>query len=521
MTSSVKIKNVLALAAEDLAVYAVANWPGFELARHHEIVIEKLEAVERGEIDRLMIFMPPRAGKSMIASQFFPSWYLGRHPDRYVISASYGQELANDFGRKVRNLVVDPLHRGIFPCSELADDSSAAHRFNLIAGGAYHAVGAGGPVTGRGAHLLLIDDAVKNREEAYSAKARQALREWYQSVAYTRLMPGGAVVLIQTRWHEDDLAGWLLREHASEGWQVVSLSATAERDEVWRKEGEALWPSRFPLNVLARTREAIGSAAWMAMYQQRPVAEEGAVFNRHWWRQYQTPPDCRRIVFSLDTAFKTTESSDYSVIEVWGETATAYCLLHVFRQRAEFPELKRQAINLAETWRPQAVLIEDAASGQSLIQSLRAETRLPVLPVKPLGDKVVRANAITPLVESGRVHLPETAPWLADFMDEANGFPAAPHDDQIDALSQALSYLRRADPVEGYKALLRAAAMGDRTRRGNDQAEKFDSAIIAYQQARVANEQFNRELQALMEEEPPNHGRILPSVVTFSGPRVK
>ena len=148
----------------------------------------------------------------------------------------------------------------------------------------------------------------------------------------------------------------------------------------------------------------------------------------------------------MDTAFKTTESSDYSVLEVWGETATGYCLLHIWRERAEFPKLKKEAIALAQIWQPQAVLIEDAASGQSLIQSLRAETRLPILPVKPLGDKVARANAVTPLVESGRVHLPESAPWLADFMDEANGFPAAPHDDQIDALSQGLSYLRRADP---------------------------------------------------------------------------
>ena len=463
--SSIKKEELLALAAEDLAVYAVANYPEFDFAEHLRIVVEKLEAVERGEIDRLMIFLPPRAGKSMIASQFFPAWFLGRHPDRYVITASYGQELANDFGRKVRNLMVDPLHRAIFPGGALADDSSAAHRFNLVAGGAYHAVGAGGPVTGRGAHLLLIDDAVKNREEAYSAKSRQALREWYQSVAYTRLMPGAAIVLIQTRWHEDDLAGWLLREHASERWQVVSLPAIAEHDEGWRKEGEALWPSRFPLEALARTREAIGSAAWMAMYQQRPVAEEGAVFRREWWRHYQTPPECRRIIFSLDTAFKATESADYSVIEVWGETATGYCLLHVWRQRAEFPELERQVIALAEIWRPQAVLIEDAASGQSLVQSLRAETRLPILPVKPLGDKVARANAVTPLIESGRVHLPEAAPWLGDFMDEANGFPAAPHEDMIDALSQALGYLRRTDLIEGMQTILRAAAMGERDRR--------------------------------------------------------
>jgi hypothetical protein len=209
--------ELLQLATQDLAVYTAANWPGFELAKHHEIVIEKLEAVRRGEISRLMIFMPPRHGKSVITSHYFPAWYMGEHPDRYVIAASYGQELASDFGRRVRNLVATPVHRAIFPGCRLAEDSSAAHRFSLGAGGAYFAVGAGGPVTGRGAHLLLIDDPIKNREEAYSETARGSLREWYRTVAYTRLMPGAAVVLIHTRWHEDDLAGWLLREHADEG----------------------------------------------------------------------------------------------------------------------------------------------------------------------------------------------------------------------------------------------------------------------------------------------------------------
>jgi predicted phage terminase large subunit-like protein len=298
------------------------------------------------------------------------------------------------------------------------------------------------------------------------------------------------------------------------------LPAIAEQDEDWRKEGDALWPSRFPLDALARTREAIGSAAWMAMYQQRPTTEEGAVFNRRWWRHYQTSPDCRRIIFSLDTAFKTTESSDYSVIQVWGETTTGYCLLHVWRRRAEFLELKRQAIALAEVWKPQAVLIEDAASGQSLIQALRAETRLPILPVKPLGDKVARANAVTPLIESGRVHLPEAAAWLADFMDEANAFPAAPHDDLIDALSQALTYFRRADPIESVKALLRAAAVREHDQRWGQKPVTPNPVMTAYEQGRPAWEQFAQELREL-QEEPPNHGRILPSLVNFGRRRGK
>lgn len=324
----------------------------------------------------------------------------------------------------------------------MADDSNAVHRFGTLLGGNYYAVGAGGPITGRGANLLLIDDPIKSREQAYSVAERRSLQSWYESTAYTRLQPGGAIVVIATRWHEADLTGWLLKEHASEGWKLISMPAIAEENEGWRDEGDALWPSQFPLETLDRIKEAIGTQAWLSLYQQRPVAEEGAVFHRDWWRTYTNPPECRTVTFSLDTAFKATESADYSVIEVWGESQTGYFLLHVWRQRAEFPELKRQAVALADIWKPARVLIEDAASGQSLIQALQAETRLPVLPVKPLGDKGSRAAAVSPLVESGRVYLPAAAAWLSDFMDEAYSFPAAPHDDLVDAMSQALNYLR-------------------------------------------------------------------------------
>jgi predicted phage terminase large subunit-like protein len=384
---------------------------------------------------------------------------LGQHPDRSIIASSYGSELAVDFGRRVRGFVSDPLHRAIFPQCVVADDNDAAHRFGLMMGGTYFAVGAGGPLTGRGADLLLIDDPIKSREEAYSAATRRSLQSWYESVAYTRLQPGGAIVLIQTRWHEDDLAGWLLREHASEGWRVLSLPAVAERDEGWRAEGEALWPARFPIETLDRIREAIGSIAWASLYQQRPTAEEGAIFKRDWFRAFREPPECKRLIFSLDTAFKTGQSSDYSVIAVIGETTTGYFLLHLSRGRWEFPELKRQAVALADLWSPHYVLIEDAASGQSLIQSLKAETRLPILPVKPLGDKVARASAVSPLAESGRVYLPESASWLSDFIDEACSFPAAPHDDQVDAVTQGLNYLRG----EGYQPIeFRPAPRRDR-----------------------------------------------------------
>ncbi len=331
-------KNALTVATEDLAAYSAVMWPPFELAPHHRTLVATLERIERGELDRVIIAMPPRHGKSLITSTLFPAWYLGRNPDRSIISSSYGQELASDFGRRVRGFVTDPLHRQIFPRCVVADDSNAVHRFGTLLAGNYYAVGAGGPITGRGANLLLIDDPIKSREQAYSVAERRSLQSWYESTAYTRLQPGGAIVVIATRWHEADLTGWLLKEHASEGWKLISMPAIAEENEGWRDEGAALWPSQFPLETLDRIKEAIGTQAWLALYQQRPFAEEGSVFHCGWWRSYTNPPECRTITFSLDTAFKATESADYSVIEVWGENPTGYYLLHVWRQRAEFPE---------------------------------------------------------------------------------------------------------------------------------------------------------------------------------------
>jgi predicted phage terminase large subunit-like protein len=435
--------SVLALARTDLACYAIAQWPPFELAAHHRTIIEKLEAVEHGEIRRLMIFMPPRHGKSLLATQMFPAWYLGRHPDRFVISASYGQELADDFGRRVRSLIGSPMQETLFPACRLADDSASMRRFNTQVGGSYFAVGRGGSITGRGAHLLLLDDLLKDREEAYSNTIRRGLHEWYTHVAYTRLQPGAAIVLIETRWHEDDLAGRLLREHPDENWVVVTLPAIAEVDESFRRAGEALWPERFPLTELQRIRQSIGSAAWASLYQQRPSAAEGAIFKRAWVRTYREPPQtCERIVQSWDTAFKTGAENDYSVVTTWGSTGIGHYLLSLWRARVEFPELKRQVSTQADQWKPHAILVEDKASGQSLIQELKLATRFPIFPVKADSDKRARAEAVTPLFEAGRIFIPESAPWVQDYIDELTAFPAGVHDDAVDSTTQALNYLR-------------------------------------------------------------------------------
>ncbi|MGB2899217.1 MAG: terminase family protein [Candidatus Acidiferrum sp.] len=369
-------KRLLTLAREDLGCFCALQSPNFELAKHHQLIVSRLEAVERSQISRLMIFLPPRHGKSLITSAIYPAWYLGRHPGHHLIFATYGQKLSDDFGRQVRNLIADPVHREIFRHCILSEDSSAAHRFNTVRGGAYFAVGRGGPITGRGAHLLIIDDPLKGDAEANSETTRKALHQWFTSVAYTRLAPGGAIVLIQTSWHEDDLAGWLLSSNTNERWEVLSLPAVAEHDESFRHRGEALWPGKFPLSELERIRSAIGGRAWASLYQQRPAAAEGAIFKRDWWQFYRPPLTValNRIVQSWDTAFKKGTENDFSVCTTWGVADNGYYLLHLWRGRVEFPELKRVLSSLAEQWKPNAILVEDRASGQSLVQELKNST---------------------------------------------------------------------------------------------------------------------------------------------------
>jgi predicted phage terminase large subunit-like protein len=440
-----QVQQLLALARTDLACYAVARWPQFSLAPHHELVVSKLEAVERGDISRLMLFLPPRHGKSLPTSTLFPAWYLGRHPDRHVVLATYGQELSDYFGRQVRNLVADPLHRTIFPACILSEDSTAAHRFGTSQGGSFFAVGRGGPLTGRGAHLLIVDDPLKDSQEASSETIRQGLHEWFTWVAYPRLAPGGAVILIQTRWHEDDLAGRLLADSTGNQWEVLNLPAIAESDEYFRRKGEALWPERYDLAALERIRSMVGDRVFASLYQQKPAAAEGAIFKRAWWNTYKPPLETPfvKVIQSWDTAFKTGAEHDYSVCTTWAVSANAYFLLHLWRGKAEFPEQKRMMTSLAEQWNPTEILIEDRASGQSLIQELKSSTLLPVISVKPDSDKQSRALATTPVIESGKVFLPENAPWVQDFLDEMSSFPNGLHDDIVDSVSQALNHLRQ------------------------------------------------------------------------------
>lgn len=397
-------------------------------------------------------FMP--TSNSELASIRFPAWYLGRHPNRHIISVSYGDKLVKDFGRKTRDLVESPTYQKVFRDLKLSQDSRAIESWDMPFGGSYRAAGIGGAITGKGAHVLIIDDPIKNDKEAFSETYRDSIWNWYTSTAYSRLEERGAIVLILTHWHKDDLAGRLLEEQKKGGeeWVVVKFPAIAIKDEKFRKKGEPLWPEKYSLEDLMRIRAVSGSYFWPALYQQDPTEEGGNILKRDWWKYVTTLPSAYDLkIQSWDTAFEKGKEDAYSVCETWGRTATGFYLIDVYRKKVEFPELKRDAINLYSKYKPNIVLVEKKASGHSLIQELKRNTSIPILEIEVDKDKIVRAHAVAPLIESGNVYLPYTADWQFDFLEECGAFPAGKYADQVDALSQALQYLK--EGAGGWGAL--------------------------------------------------------------------
>lgn len=420
--------------------------PEYQTPPHIRLLGDMLEQVERGQISRLIVTMPPRHGKSMLISEIFPCWCLGRHPNWGIVQAGYADSIAIAHSRRARDLFGSPEMHHLFPdVSSPAErpgaqnvaQRQAAHEWATAHGGSYYAVGIGGGLTGRGYDIGIIDDPVKDAAEAASPLVRENIYAWYRTVFRTRAAPGAAIILVMTRWHQDDLSGRLLRladtDPSADQWQLLHLPAIAS--------GQALWPERYSLEALESIRTTIGSASFASLYQGAPEIEGGNIVRREWWQYYRERPQCPRIVHSWDTAYKGGAGDDWSVCTVWGEADTGYYLIDLWRGRVEFPELKRQAVALNDRDRPAAILVEDAASGQSLIQELRRGTSLPVLPVRPDRDKVTRLAAVTPLIEAGKVMLPERAPWLADYIDEMAAFPSGEHDDQVDSTSQALGWL--------------------------------------------------------------------------------
>lgn len=445
-----------------LISYSTYQWPGYRDAAHHRLIARHLEAVERGEITRLMITMPPRHGKSMLASEFFPAWYLGRNPDHYVVTATYAQELADDFGRKVKNQIEDPAFQLIFPGVGLADDSKSAKRFHiegqtggyehsLSQRGAFYAVGVGGPLTGRGAHLLLIDDPVKNREEAESEIIRKKTKDWYTSTAYTRLMPGGRIIIIQTRWHEDDLSGWLLSEHQHEGWSVLNLPAIDEA-------GEALWPDQYNVETLERIRLAIGPRDWSALYQQRPSPESGDYFRREWIHSAEKlpPPETLKVYGGSDYAV-TDDGGDYTCHVVVGiDPDERVWLLDLWRKQASSEEWVETFCDLVAKWKPIGWAEETGQikSGvgpwltKRIIQR-RAYVARETFPTR--GDKAIRAQSFRGLIATNGLYIVNDAPFKTDLISEMMSFPVGVNDDQVDALGlvgQLIDRMQAGKPVK-------------------------------------------------------------------------
>jgi predicted phage terminase large subunit-like protein len=410
----------------------------FKLYKHIKLISELVvPEIAKGNA-RICISVPPRHGKSEFLSYWLPIWFLEMWPDKRIILASYAAELAQTFGRKIR----DECATNELVKVKLSENSQASHRFDTNEKGGMIAVGVGGPITGKGAHLFLIDDPYKDFEEAMSQRQREKIQDWYQSVARTRLEPNGSMIVIMTRWHDKDLCGFLIKEH---GFKEIKMPALAgENDILNRASGEALCLDRYTEKDFESIKHDIGSYKWNSLYQQNPIPLEGGLFKRKWWIPYKEAPNFTRIIQVWDCAQKVGISNDYSVCATWGQAHNGYYLLDIWRNKVEAPQLEQAAQNLFAKWRPNEIVIEDKSSGSSLIQNLRQKTLLPILAFDPKQrDKEVRASAVTPIVESGRCFIPESAPWLEDFLLEHERFPNAEHDDCVDTTSMALEHLSK------------------------------------------------------------------------------
>ena len=435
--------------------------PKFRWYSHCEKLAAVLQKVADGALKRLMVFMPPRHGKSQLISRLFTAYFLYRYPWRWVSINSYGSALADTLSNNARDFYKAAG-------GKCRDDSDSKKLWVTPEDGGMFAAGVGGAITGRGFHLGVIDDPIKNAEESLSETIREKQKDWYGSTFYTReepwseTDPDGAIIVVLTRWNEDDLAGWLLGQERSdddedwERWHVVSMEAiktelppdlpetcTLEPDE--RAAGEALCPERRPLEKLRRIAKKIGAYFWGALFQQRPYPLEGEMIKLSWFRRYRELPTPKMIVLSWDTASKAKELSAYSVCGVWYVCKDGYYLVHVWRDRVEMPALKQTVLDLGERWQPNAILIEDKASGTGVIQLVQAEAWLPIIPIEPEGDKLTRLAVESPAIEAGRVWLPEndrTAHWLPAFEKELISVPNGAYMDQADMVSQFLCYMR-------------------------------------------------------------------------------
>lgn len=429
-------------AQKDYAFYCEMVHEGRYIpAMHHFLLCDAVKRICDGSLKKLMVFMPPRHGKSQTITETLPSYFNGRFPDKKVICVSYGDILAKEFGRKNRNKVKEYGKRLFDIELDPTSHSHSDYKIKGHTGGAFFAGILGGS-TGRGADLLLIDDPIKTRQESESEIYRNRVYEEYQSSLATRLMPNGAQVIILTRWHHDDLAGRLLAQEGHE-WEVISLPALAEENDMLGREvGEPLW-SEFGFNKewAAKKIVEVGTRTWNSLFQQRPSPESGDTFKREWIKYYRALPELEEQIISVDASFKDKKGSDFCVIQVWGKQGANKYLIDQVRDRMNFPQTV-QAIRGVAAKHPlaHAKLIEDKANGTAVIDYLKNEIS-GMIAIEPKGGKEVRASAVSPQWEAGNVYLPHPnqAPWINDFVEELLQFPNGKHDDSVDSMTQALA----------------------------------------------------------------------------------
>lgn len=454
-------------ARASLIDFTTYTKPDFTVGAHHKQIAEALESVERGECDRLMIFAPPRHTKSELASRRFPAWYLGRHPERQLIAATYSGDFALDFGRDVRGIVQGEEFRALFPDVTLAADSQAANRWHTNKGGVSVYVGVGGPITGRGAHVALIDDPFKNREEADSEVRRETVWKWYTSTLRTRLMPGGAIVLILTRWHEDDLAGRLLEKQRNE-WKVIELPAVP--DEGTAKE-RALWPEWYDLAALKRIRSDIGPRDWSALYQQKPTPDDGTFFKREWFRWYDEAPKQLHRYLCSDYAVSEGKG-DWTEHGAFGLDADGNIfILDWWSGQTSADVWIETLLDMVEIHKPFAAFGESGVIRKAvepyLIRRSRERKAFSRFEwITRTGDKAAMARGFQARASMGKVYLPRTQ-WAENLLTQLLTFPAGKHDDKVDVCALLGMAMDQAHPaiaatVEIKKKVDRwAVAFGD------------------------------------------------------------
>jgi len=430
--------------------YVKMMWPGFVHGRHHALMAKKFEAIAKGEMKRVIINMPPRHTKSEFASYLLPSWFLGKHPSKKVIQCSNTADLAVGFGRKVRNLVDSEQYATVFPGVSLRQDSKAAGRWATNKNGEYFAIGVGGTVTGKGADLLIIDDPHSEQEAALAAgnpEIYQKVYEWYTSGPRQRLQPGGAIVIVMTRWGEADLTGRVLQDalkrEKGEEWELIELPAIMP-------SGNPLWPEFWSIDELEALKEELPVAKWNAQYQQKPTGEEGALVKREWWQIWEKddPPKCEYLIMSLDAAQENNNRADYNALTVWGvffnEEVNNYniILLNAIKKRMEYPELKKLVFEEYKEWQPDSFIVEKKSNGAALYQEIR-RMGLPLQEFTPSKgqDKIARVNSVTDLFSSGIVWAPDKR-WAKEVIEECNDFPSGTNDDLVDSTTQALMRFR-------------------------------------------------------------------------------